>query len=142
HWFDLEPFRSELVRVLRPEGHAAFVWNDRDLGTTAFLREYEAVLVMHCPGYRELQGKSETPVKFDAVFGASEWSRHVVPNAQSLDRDGLVARVMSASYAPPTGTEEHDALVRALVSAFDRHATGGCVRIDYTTVVISGRPIR
>ena len=142
HWFDLEPTRREIARILRPEGHAAFVWNDRDLGGTPFLCEYEDVLRQHCPGYLELQGKSDATEKLDAVFGPGGWSRHTAPNAQQLDRVGLVRRVMSASYAPPPETTERQALVAALEEAFDRHAENAIVTLSYTTVVIGGRPRR
>jgi SAM-dependent methyltransferase len=141
HWFELAGFRRELVRILRREGRAALIWNDRDVDGTPFLREYEAILQRHCPGFLELQGKSDTPAKFDEVFGGGGWSRHVAANEQRLDRDALVNRVMSASYAPAPGTPGHVALVEALHSAFDRHSTKGEVRIGYSTVVIGGRPV-
>jgi SAM-dependent methyltransferase len=139
HWFDVEATRRELVRILRPGGHVALVWNDRDVKTTAFLREFEALLVAHCPKYPELQGKADSTSKFDAVFGAGRWKRSVLPNEQMLDREGLVARVMSASYAPKTGTIEHDAIVAALGALHDRHAEVGVVRIAYGTVIVHGR---
>jgi SAM-dependent methyltransferase len=142
HWFDVEATRRECVRILRPDvcGQVALVWNDRDLDGTPFLRDFEAILVEHCPGYRALQGKSDTPSIFDLFFGPGGWSRSTAPNEQRLDRAALVDRVMSASYAPTAGTDEHRALVSALGSSFDRHAEGDRVRIGYTSVVIGGRP--
>jgi SAM-dependent methyltransferase len=143
HWFDLPRFRVELSRILRPGGRAALVWNDRDLDGTPFLREYESILRAHCPRYAELQGKSDTPAKFDEVFGAGLWSRHVAPNEQRLDRGDLVLRVMSASYAPAAGSPEAKSLATSLEAAFDRSAEdlpeGRVVRIPYTTVVIGGQ---
>jgi SAM-dependent methyltransferase len=142
HWFDLDPLKREISRILRPAGRVALVWNDRDVTGTPFLREYEAILTKHCPGYRELQGKADTPAKFDALFGEGGWTRHTARNEQQLDRAGLVARVMSSSYAPLPDTPERAALVAALESAFDRHAQTGVVTIDYVTVLIGGRPLR
>jgi SAM-dependent methyltransferase len=139
HWFDVEGTRRELHRIVRPGGHVALVWNDRDVTSTPFLRELEALLVAHCPKYPELQGKADATAKFDAVFGAGRWKRTTLPNDQRLDRDGLLARVMSASYAPKLGTPAHDAIVAALGALHDRYAETNGVRIAYLTVIVSGR---
>lgn len=138
HWFDVAAARVEHRRILRPGAHSALVWNDRDLASNAFLRDYERILVEHCPGYPVLQGKADTPEKFDAYFGKGKWTKHAAPNSQSLDRELLVVRVMSSSYAPSAGGDGHAALVRALEAVFDRHSENGAVVIPYTTTVIGG----
>lgn len=140
HWFDLERTKRELARILRPGGFVALVWNDRETQTTPFSRELEALLLAHCPSYPALQGKADAPSAFDALLGAGRWSRRTLPNAQRLDRDGLVARVLSASYAPAAGTPQRDAIVAALRDLFARHVDAeGRVRIGYATVLVWGR---
>lgn len=140
HWFDPELAKKEMKRILRSTGTVALVWNDRDLRSTPFLREYEALLVARCPKYKDLQGKADTPAKFDALFGADGWKKHVVPNEQRLDREGLVRRLASSSYAPKPGEPTHDPTYAELEALFDRHAEGGEVVMTYTVVVILGRP--
>ncbi len=142
HWFDPSLTRRETCRILRPRGHVALVWNDRETEATPFLREYDALLVRRCPGYRQLQGKSDTPKLFDGLFGEGRWERRRVPNEQRLDRDGLHSRVMSSSYAPKAGEPGHDVLVRELDELFARRAVAGEVVIPYQTVVIGGLPLR
>jgi SAM-dependent methyltransferase len=144
HWFDVEAARAEMARVLRNgdvangRSNVALVWNDRDLEATAFLREYEELLLRRCPKYRELQGKADSVEKFDALLGAGRWTRHTVPNEQRLDREGLVGRLLSSSYAPRPGDPTHDETFRELRALFDRHAHDGEVAMLYTTVVIAG----
>jgi hypothetical protein len=116
----------------------ALIWNDRDTASDAFVRAYDALLAARCPRYLELQGKSDTPAAFDALFGRGRWERRALPNAQRLDRGGLVARVMSSSYAPREGEPGHDALASDLAALFDAHAVDGHVTIPYATVVIAG----
>jgi SAM-dependent methyltransferase len=143
HWFDVDRARLEMKRILRPGGHArsnvALVWNDRELEATAFHRDYEELLVRRCPQYRELQGKADSVAKFDALLGAGAWTRHEVPNEQRLDREGLVGRLLSSSYAPRPGDPTHDETFAELRAIFDRHAEGGEIAMLYTTVIIAGR---
>jgi SAM-dependent methyltransferase len=145
HWFDVEGARTEMRRILRspatsPRASVALVWNDRDLWATPFLRAYEALLVARCPKYRELQGKADTVDKFDALLGKGAWSRRAVPNAQRLDREGLVGRLRSSSYAPRPGDPSYEETFAELGDLFDRHAERGAVAMVYETVVITGHP--
>ena len=145
HWFDGEKTRVEMARIVRPvasdsRSNVALVWNDRDLDATPFARAYEDLLVRRCPKYLELQGKADTHDKFDALLGRGRWSRHTVENAQRLDREGLVGRLLSSSYAPRPGDAEHEATFAELRAIFDQHQETGHVVLLYTTVVITGRP--
>ena len=146
HWFDVEAAHREMRRILRPSAtnatnaNVALVWNDRDLEATPFLRAYEELLVRRCPKYRELQGKADSVGKFDALLGPRRWIRHAVANEQRLDRDGLVSRLLSSSYAPRPGEPTHDETIAELLAIFDRHAASGLVAMQYATVVIVGRP--
>jgi SAM-dependent methyltransferase len=144
HWFDVEATKREMRRILRAtrEGAAAnvaLVWNDRELEADAFHREYEELLVRRCPKYRELQGKADTVDKFDALLGAGLWTRRTVANEQRLDREGLIGRLSSSSYAPRPGDPTHDETFAELGAIFDRHAVNGEVAMRYATIVILGR---
>jgi SAM-dependent methyltransferase len=142
HWFDVEATHREMRRVLRSRAgsNVALVWNDRDLEATPFLRAYEELLVRRCPTYRELQGKADSTDKFDALLGRGRWTRHTVANEQRLDREGLVSRLLSSSYAPRPGEPTHDETMTELRALFDRASEDGRVVMLYTTVVIRGRP--
>ncbi len=148
HWFDLEGAHREMRRILRPSAtsgdvalaNVALVWNDRELDATPFLREYEELLVRRFSKYRELQGKADSVDKFDALLGAGRWTRHAIANEQRLDRDGLVSRLLSSSYAPRPGEPTHDETIAELRAIFDRRAQDGHIAMLYTTVVIVGRP--
>jgi SAM-dependent methyltransferase len=138
HWFDPETTRRECARILRPGGPVALVWNDRDRTSTPLHVALEALFVAHCPSYPARQGRGDATHAFDAFFGAGRWARHSLENAQRLDREGLVARIASTSFAPDPGTPARVALEDAARALFDRHAEGGAVTIAYEVVVILG----
>lgn len=49
-------------------------------------------------------------------------------------RERLHALAGRLSYLPATGTGEHPALLEALDRAFDTHAAGGAVELEYRTL--------
>jgi SAM-dependent methyltransferase len=145
HWFDAEAARVEIARIVRPPAsdavsNVALVWNDRDAESTPFLREYEELMRVGCPKYLELQGKAKDLAKFDRLLGRGRWARHTVANVQHHDREGLVERLLSSSYAPRAGEPRYEENVAELNAMFDRYAENGTVAMKYTTVLIVGRP--
>lgn len=64
--------------------------------------------------------------------------RRVVPNAQTLDHEGLRGRLMSASYAPASDDPACEAMLADLHEIFERHQQRGTVRMAYRTEVFTG----
>src|SRR4051812_31213057 len=53
HWFDLKQARAEFMRILKPGGWSVLVWNERSVNSTAFLREYEQLVLDFGTDYKE-----------------------------------------------------------------------------------------
>lgn len=138
HWFDAEPTRTEFARILRADGHVALFWNVR--GQDGFMREYEAILRVHCRGYAEVESsrRADEPV-IRVFFGAGFLETATFPNAQRLDFDGLIGRARSSSYAPKPGDDAYAPLHDALRAAFERYSFDGLVTLDYDTRLYVGQ---
>ncbi|HEX5011704.1 MAG TPA: class I SAM-dependent methyltransferase [Planctomycetota bacterium] len=142
HWFDVERARAEFLRVLRPGGWVALVWNDRGDLSQPFLARFDALLVEHCPDYTEsLRGPPERE-RAEVFFGAGRADAGALrelrlPNPQSLDWTGVEGRTRSASYVPRSGPA-HDALFAQLRELFGAYARGGRVGFGLTTLVFHG----
>lgn len=143
HWFEPQAFRRELLRVLKPEGVLALMWNSRRHDASKFMRDYDDLLLAHCPEYRARWEDDDVGAKYadamTAVFGANGWRSEDFPNAQTLDRAGLLARLDSASYAPPPGDPAHAPMMAAVNALFDRHASDGAITLIYRTRLFHGR---
>ncbi len=103
------------------------------------MRDYEDVLLAHCPGYAEADSSrraDEASVR--EFFGAGFLERTAFDNAQSFAFDGLLGRVLSSSYAPKPGEAAHEPLRSALRGVFERYAVDGRVTLTYDTILYVG----
>lgn len=137
HWFEPVATRSEFDRILRPGGHVALIWNERELDTTPFLRDYERLLVEYGTDYQEVRHEN-IGGSLDGFFHGPH-ATHVFANVQRLDFEGLLGRLLSSSYAPAPGHPSHDPMLAELRRIFDAHQEDGAVEIIYRTKVHLGR---
>jgi SAM-dependent methyltransferase len=137
HWLDPSACRREFVRILRPGGWCVLLWNTRRIDATAFLRDYEQLLLTHGTDYAAVRHDRIDPAAIERFFGGTV-VRRTLDNAQTLDREGLRGRVLSSSYTPAEGDPGWEALLRDLERLFDEHARDGHVRIEYDTELFIG----
>ena len=138
HWFDRERARREFVRILKPEGWLVLLWNERLTDSTAFLRDYEDLLLTFGTDYEDVRHERTT----DAVnefFDPAPYKEHVFPMRQEFDYAGLEGRLLSSSYAPGPEHSNHAPMLRELRRIFETHAESGRVNVDYRTRVYFGR---
>ena len=138
HWFRPEATRAEFTRVLRPGGWAALMWNERQLDTDAFHREYEEFLLKFANDYTKVRHDNINDMSLLESFG-KRFERAVFPNAQVLDLDGLKGRAASSSYMPSPGDERFAEMEEELSGLFAKHAESGRITVFYDTKVFYTR---
>ena len=101
HWFDQIKARKEFGRILKLEGYAVIIWNNRKRSGSMFLEAYEDLLLTYGTDYRKI---SNIQIDFQQFYGIGKNSegyiREVFENYQFLDYPGLQGRLLSTSYAP------------------------------------------
>lgn len=139
HWFDLERTRQEFLRVLKPGGWCAVLYNHRRMEGDAFHSGYEQILREFGSDYTAVQGRHLGPEKIAAFFAPSPMETASFANHQDFSLEGLMGRVLSSSYMPQSGHERYPEMVQAVEELFARHQREGHVRMEYETVVCWGR---
>lgn len=134
HWFDPEPTRREFKRILKPGGWVALMWNERQLDTTAFLIEYEQLLLKYAKDYTKVRHDHINETTLGAFF-EGEFHSASFPNEQVLDFEGIKGRVTSSSYMPAEDDEAYPSLVEELKTLFDKHAENDRISVFYDTNV-------
>jgi SAM-dependent methyltransferase len=138
HWFDREKSRREFVRILKPGGWLALLWNERVTDSTAFLRDYEQLLLTYATDYKEVRHERTTD-EVNEFFDPAPFEQRVFEMRQEFDYAGVEGRLLSSSYAPGPEHPEHAAMLQELQRIFEADATGGRVCFEYKTRLYIGR---
>jgi SAM-dependent methyltransferase len=138
HWFDLPRARAEFVRILKPGGWCALIWNERVTDATPFLRDYENLLLRYGTDYKEVRHEQTTAV-IHKFFAPAPYQERVFDLRQEFDHEGTVGRLLSSSYAPLDDHPNHAPMMRELRRIFDVHSENGMVNFDYRARVYYGK---
>ena len=138
HWFDRVPARQEFERILKLGGWMVLLWNERRLEATAFLREYEQLLLTYGTDYEDIRHE-RTTAEMHEFFDPEPFQERVFPMRQEFDYAGLEGRLLSSSYAPGPGHPKHQPMLRELQRIFKQHAVKDGVGFEYRTRVYFAR---
>lgn len=134
HWFDKAKTQIEFRRILRDDGFVALIWNERELDTNEFLRDYEKILLEFGTDYQKVRHENINIDILSDFFG-DKIRREIFQNVQSLDFDGLKGRMLSSSYMPTAENPRFEEMIKKLESLFAQHAENGKIEILYKTNV-------
>jgi SAM-dependent methyltransferase len=132
HWFRPEDALREMLRVVRPAGRAAVVYNERN-EDDPFTGAYGEIVRRHQTGGNERRRAAGLEA-FESFPGWRVVRRVVVDNEQVMDRAGVVRRASSTSNLPQSGLAA-EALRRELDALIDAHAAGGRVTMRLRTIL-------
>jgi SAM-dependent methyltransferase len=138
HWFDPQPTREEFKRILKPNGHVALMWNERQLDTSPFLVEYEAFLLKYATDYETVRHENVDKLRLDQFFQAP-YESATFQNVQVFDFDGLKGRMFSSSYMPGEDAPVAAGMLDELKTLFAKYNTDGRINILYDTNVYLSR---
>jgi SAM-dependent methyltransferase len=138
HWFDRERARQEFVRILKPHGWLVLLWNERVVDGTAFLRDYEQLLLTFGTDYKDVRHERTTEA-VNEFFDPAPYQERVFAIRQEFDYAGLEGRLLSSSYAPGPEHPQHRPMLIELRRICEEHVVNGKVQVDYKTRVYFGQ---
>lgn len=138
HWFDKDKTPLEFRRILRENGFVVLIWNERQLDSNAFLRDYEELLKKYGTDYEKVRHDNLDKEIFEKSFQA-DFSVKTFLNVQTLDFEGLKGRVLSSSYMPSENDSRFEPMIIELQRLFEKYAESGKIQILYNTNIFYTR---
>ncbi|MEK7348124.1 MAG: class I SAM-dependent methyltransferase [Candidatus Eisenbacteria bacterium] len=139
HWFKVEEARAECLRVLRPGGQVALIWNDRLLSDPLHVA-LDDILAQFGGEKRAALAAHEERGEIPTLFGATTSEQMTWQHEHALSQAGLLSLVFSRSYMPERTSSAGQEVSERVQQVFQSHARTGSVLVRYTTVLIVGRP--
>ena len=139
HWFEIDRSRAEFLRVLRPKGKVALIWNDRVL-TDPLHIALDEIFTRYGGAKRDALVAHESRSDLPKFFGSTVPAELTWNHEHCLDQSGLLSLVFSRSYMPDRSSLPGREVSHHVCEAFQRFATEAGVIVRYTTVAIVGRP--
>ncbi|HBB88408.1 MAG TPA: SAM-dependent methyltransferase [Blastocatellia bacterium] len=137
HWFDRANAKREFIRILKPDGWVVLVWNARRLDATAFLRDYEGLLLRYSPDYPVVRHEN-IDAEIIGFFAPQPMKLASLENVQRFDFEALKGRLCSSSYAPEPVNPNFELMLKDLKDIFNTYNENGVVNFDYDTRIYYG----
>ena len=130
HWFNLDKTKREFERILKPEGHIALIWNERNT-SLPFQKEYDQMLTEYVPEYSNVNHRNITDKDISDFLQPRSVKNFSLPYSQKFDLAGFIGRMNSSSYTPKSDTPESHALNTAATELFIKHEDSGKIEFSY-----------
>ena len=139
HWFDMNKFKIECQRILKPGGMAVLVWNEREYGTEIVKKDY-AIRAKYAI---ETKGLGKGKIKrhnYTDFFAGGIYDEKIFNNDLRFDKQSFIGRNLSTSYAPneKLHPDKYHGLVSELSELFHEHSVDGILDYPHYTHIHYG----
>ncbi len=135
HWFDLERTRREFLRILKPGGWCAAIYNTLRSEGDALHVGLEGIQREFGIDYLSVRQQLVSDERLAEFYAPAEMKYVMFPNARTLTEEALEGRILSASYMPQPGDARFEEMIAAIKRLFAENQSGGMVTVRYDCVM-------
>lgn len=137
HWFDIDKFKIECARILKPGGKILLIWNVRDMDSPVNRESYK-VFEKYCPAFRGFSGGIRRDDERIERFFDGKYQRISYSNPLYYDKERFIKRSLSGSYSLKKGDVAFDKYCFALEEIFHKYEKDGILRMENNTEAYIG----
>lgn len=139
HWLDAALFKQEALRLLRPAGKVAIIWNTSLKND--FTSARNKICQKYCPRFASGHAGKLSPEEGDAFLRKSFFREVEVlafDNPFSMDKETFEGNIRSRSYALAPENPAYENFMAELDAVFDFYAQNGIVTEPQKTEIYFG----
>ena len=137
HWFTPETTKSEFKRILKENGCAVILFNNRKTTGSEFAVQYENLLNEFGTDYKEVKHQNIDEKKIRDFLG--DFTGYSFPNVQVFDFAAFLGRLRSSSYCPKEDHPRYNEMLEKIKDIFRLNQKDGLVSMEYTTQLFCSR---
>ena len=135
HWFDIEKFKDECKRILKPNGKVCIIWNKLDT-TDTVVREQKNIDHKYTNQYKEVNNVLQDEEREKLIkdfFRDGKYECKIIENNLKNDKETFVGVNLSKSYSIREGEEKYSEYVKEFEKLFDKYNKDGIISVANNT---------
>ncbi len=137
HWFDVNSFKKECQRIIKPSGKVFLIWNSR-VQESDVNKELYRIYSQFCPAFNGFSGGIKPHDNRIKEFFNNSYEFITFDNPLYFDRQKFLLRSLSASYSLHEGDRDFDRYSEEINKVFDSFSVNGSVKTENQTVCYIG----
>lgn len=140
HWFDIQSFRKECKRILKPNGKICIIWNKLDTNDT-IVKEEKNIDYTYTNQFKEINNilqdeKREQLIK--EFFSNGTYECKITENNQIYNKETFIGVNLSKSYSLRKEDKNYNEYIKAFKDLFDKYSKNGNLTIKNNTFAYLG----
>ena len=137
HWFDKDKCRIEFKRILKKDGYAVLMWNDKT-ASNDFMKAYYDLIKRYGTDYEKINHANVNDEIIGIFYSPAAFRKKHFLHKHPLDYKGLEGRLLSSSYIPLKG-DNFNMMISELKVIFEKNNVKGIVDMEYETILYYGK---
>ncbi len=133
HWFDVDSFKAECRRIIKPNGKVVLVWNSR-VSTSKLVKENALICKKYCPNFKGFSGGLEQIDADISKFFDNRFELKRFENDLLFEKAKFIERSLSASYSLKETDSDYKSYIFELEALFNKYAVGNILTVPNETV--------
>lgn len=137
HWFDVQKFKEECLRIIKPCGKIFLIWNTRSY-SDEINQEWHEIFSRFCPCYKGFSNGIERNDPKIIFFFDKKYDYVSFDFPLIFKRDDFIKRSLSSSYSLKENDKNYNRYISALDELFYRHEKNGTITVPNRSLAYIG----